>query len=86
MIIDYDVTEFFRVTCNGISDDERWRSEIVGPCVWMDPALKVPVAREDAAAHEISLLHRLRDRLIQRPRVANACHAAVSDDGKSQGL
>ena len=60
------------ITCNGISDDKGRRGQVVGTGVRMDSALKVAIARKDAAADQVALLDGLRYGLLKRARVANA--------------
>src|SRR3954471_1096302 len=52
----------------------------------MDPALEVAVAGEDGRDDEVVLLDGRRDRLVERPRVADAGRAAVAGEGKPKLL
>src|SRR5450756_2712034 len=67
----------------GERDDERRRREIARAHERVDPALEVAVAGQDGGDDEVVRLDRLRDRLLERPRIADAGRAAVADEGES---
>ena len=50
----------------------------------MNSALEVPVAREDAADHQIGLVNRSRDLLVEGARIADAGRATVAYDVESE--
>ena len=52
----------------------------------MDPALEVPVAGQHRGHDEFVVLDRLRDRLVERSRVADAGRAAVAGQRESKLL
>jgi hypothetical protein len=72
------------VAGDGIGDHERRRGEVVRPHVGVHPSLEVAVAREHGYRDQIGLMHRLRDVLGQRARVADAGGAAVADEVEAE--
>ena len=67
-------------------DDQRRRREVARAREGMDPALEVAVAGQDRRGHELVLLDRLGDRLVERPGVADAGRAAVAREGEAELL
>ena len=67
-----------------VGDDQRRRGEIVGAHVRIDAALEIAVAREHRRGDEIALGDRRRDRLRQRPGIADAGGAAEADEVEAE--
>ncbi len=67
-----------------VRDNEWRRHQVIRAHLGRDAALKVAIAGENGNGHEAVLLDRLRDVLGQRPRVADACRAAVADHLEAQ--
>ena len=65
-------------------DDERRRREIRGADEGMDATLEVAVARQDCRDHELVVLDGLRDRLVERPAVADARRAAIAREREAE--
>ena len=62
-----------------VRHNERRRGEVIGPHLGVDAPLEIAVARQDGADREIALIDRLRNRLRQRPGIADAGRAAIAD-------
>src|SRR3546814_8690485 len=61
-------------------DDERRRGEIVGAHVGRHAAFEIAVARQYGGGDNIIAVDRLRNRRRERPRIADAGGAAVTDE------
>ena len=62
-----------------VGDDERGRREVVCTDVRRNPTFKVPVTRQHRCRHEIAFDNRVGQFLLDRPRVADAGRAAITD-------
>ena len=69
-----------------VGDHERRRGEVVRLHLRVDAGLEVAVAGEHGADDQVALLDRDRDRLRQRPGVADAGRAAVADGVEAELL
>src|SRR5262245_28443506 len=70
----------------GVSDDQRWGGEVIGPHFGMDASLKIAVAAQHRGDNEIVLLDGFRYRQRERAAVADASRAAVADQEKAKLL
>ena len=75
-----------QVSGEGIGNHQRGASEVVRLDLLVNPALEVPVPREDAPYDEVGLVHRSLDLLVEGARVADAGGAPVADDAESEGV
>ena len=70
----------------GVSDHQRWRTNVIGPHQFVDAAREVSVARQHRRRHQLSGLDLLDDVGRQRARLAAAAGAAEPDQVKTQLL
>ena len=63
----------------GVSDDQRRRSQIVRPHLGVDPPLEIAIAAQNCGDDQLIVGDLLRDRLGQGAAVADACRATVAD-------
>ena len=73
-------------TSDGIGHHQRRRGEIAGPHLRVDPSLEVAISAQHRDDDELVILHRLGDRRRQRPAIADARRATVTDQVEAQRL
>ncbi len=62
-----------------IGDYERRGSQIIGAHIRIDAALEIAVAGKHGRDDEVLVVHSFRNRLGQRPGIADAGGAAIAD-------
>ena len=71
---------------NRVRDHQRRRREVVESHDGIDAALEIAIAAQDRARHQVAILDRAGDRLVNRPAVADTGRASVTDQVEAQFL